>query len=165
MKVLMVPELFPPVMGGVAQHAMGLSRALVERGHKVSVLTLGWKGLKPYEKVNDVEIFRIPGLFQKLGFIYSDKNYRFHPPVSDPVLVKKFSDFIRIFKPDVIHCHGWMLYSMLKIKKQFNIPLIFTLHDYGLVCPTRTVFTEWYHLQGGTCSGMCFLQPDQARCI
>jgi len=138
----MVPEFFPPVMGGVAQHAMSLSKALADKGHKVSVLTLGWKGLKDYERMKNIEVFRISGLFQKTGLLYGNNNYRFHPPMYDPVLVKKIGEYIRQFKPDVIHCHGWVVYSMLKIRKRFDIPLILTLHDYGLICPTRTVYRD-----------------------
>lgn len=149
MNVLMVPEFFPPVMGGVAQHAASLSKALADEGHNVSVLTLGWKGLKEYERMKNFEVFRISGLFQKTGLLYGNANYRFHPPVPDPLLVKKIAKYIRKLRPDVIHCHGWIVYSLLKIRKRFNIPLILTLHDYGLICPTRTVYRN-----GASCSAV-----------
>lgn len=142
MNVLMVPEFYPPVMGGVAQHAASLSKALADKGHKVSILTLGWKGMKEYERMNNFEVFRISGLFQKTGLLYGNNKYRFHPPMHDPILVKKIEEYIREIRPDVIHCHGWILYSLLKIRKRFDIPLIFTLHDYGLICPTRTIYRD-----------------------
>lgn len=139
MKILMVSEFFPPVMGGLERHVAELSKALAGKGHKVKVLTLGWKGQQPYEKRDGLEIFRIPGIFQRFGFLYGNKNRRFHPPIPDPILVKKISRFIEGFRPDAIHCHGWIIYSVLQTKKIFNVPLTVTLHDYGLICPMRTL--------------------------
>jgi glycosyltransferase involved in cell wall biosynthesis len=138
----MVPEFYPPVLGGVAQHVISLTESLKKKGHDVKVLTLGWKGLNQHEDNTGFEIIRTPGFFQKLEFIYGNKNYRFHPPISDPIFSKKIYTFMELFKPDVIHCHGWTIYSALKIKKNFNIPLILTLHDYGLMCPARTMYND-----------------------
>ncbi len=139
MKILMVSEFFPPVMGGLERHVAELSRALAEKGHKVKVLTIGWKGLQPYEKQDSLEIFRISGIFQRFGFLYGNKNRRFHPPMPDLVLAKKISSFVKDFWPDIIHCHGWIVYSVLQSKKFFNVPLVVTFHDYGLICPKRTM--------------------------
>ncbi|NSW92501.1 MAG: glycosyltransferase family 4 protein [Firmicutes bacterium] len=147
MNILMISEFFPPVLGGIAVHVASLANVLANRGHKIRVLALGWKGLNSYERKNNFEIFRISGLFQKTGFIYGNKNYRFHPPIHDPIVVKRVGEHIREFHPDIIHCHGWVVFSLLRIKKIFNVPLILTLHDYGLICPTRTVFKD-----SNTCS-------------
>lgn len=80
MKVLMVSEFFPPVMGGMERHVAGLSAALAEKGHKVRVLTLGWRGLNSYEEQNGFEVFRVSGFFQRFGFIYGIKIAGFPRP-------------------------------------------------------------------------------------
>ncbi|MBC8476958.1 MAG: glycosyltransferase, partial [Dehalococcoidia bacterium] len=38
-------------------------------------------------------------------------------------------------KPDIIHAHGWMLYSVLPLIAKARIPVAYTLHDYRLFCP------------------------------
>lgn len=143
MRILMVTEFFSPVLGGIPSHIADLSKALTKRGHRIIILALGWNGLSQHEIIDGIEVVRITGLFQRLDFIYSNKNYRFHPPISDPIFSKEAYRFIKSFQPDVIHCHGWIIYSLLSIKKKLvNIPLVFTLHDYGLMCPARTMFNS-----------------------
>jgi glycosyltransferase involved in cell wall biosynthesis len=155
MKILMISEFFPPIMGGLERHVDELSRALAGKGHKVKVLTLGWKGLNKHEKQDGFEIQRISGIFQPFGFIYGDQNRRFHPPMPDPILMRKIIRVIKEFRPDIIHCHGWIVYSALQSKKFFNIPLVVTLHDYGLICPTRTMLKD---------GAICW-QPFTSDCI
>lgn len=139
MRVLMISEFFPPVMGGLERHVAELSRALAEKGHTVKVLTLGWKGLAPCEEKNGLEVCRSSGFFQNLGFLYGNKDRRFHPPVPDYILAKRIFGFIKDFEPDIIHCHGWIVYSVYALKKYLHVPLVVTLHDYGLICPARTL--------------------------
>src|SRR4051812_34926218 len=40
MKILVVTGIYPPDIGGPATHADDIRRALIDRGHEVSVLTL-----------------------------------------------------------------------------------------------------------------------------
>lgn len=142
MKILMISELFLPIVGGLERHVAALSESLLERGHEVRVLTLGWNGLKSFEDFNGLEVTRISGLFQHFPILYGNRNRRFHPPISDPFIVRKISEVIRNFKPEIIHCHGWILFSLVEANKYHKIPLIVTLHDYGLICPTRTMLVS-----------------------
>ena len=142
-RILMVSEFFPPVMGGMERHVEGLCRALAARGHTVKVATLGWKGMVPREYRDGYEVHRIVGLFQVMGRLYSSRERRFHPPLVDPVIAKTIATMIKNFRPDVIHCHGWMTYSAIRAKENFGrIPLIVTLHDYGFICPKRTLMNS-----------------------
>jgi len=135
----MVSEFFPPVIGGMERHVEGLCRALAARGHTVKVVTLGWKGMVPREYRDGYEVHRIVGLFQVMGRLYSSRDRRFHPPLVDPVIAKTIATMIKKFRPDVIHCHGWITYSAISAKRKFaHIPLIVTLHDYGFICAKRT---------------------------
>ena len=50
----------------------------------------------------------------------------------------KISHLIIDFKPDIAHIHLHKLYitsSILPILKKHNIPIVITLHDYGMLCP------------------------------
>jgi glycosyltransferase involved in cell wall biosynthesis len=61
MNLLICNQWFPPFSyGGVAQYNDYLSRGLVEKGHKVIVLSNLVSGSKEYDSQHDVNIFRIP---------------------------------------------------------------------------------------------------------
>ena len=53
---------FPPLGGGGAKVAFGLSKELVRQGHEVDVVTMGYRGLPKHETVNGVNVYRVPCL-------------------------------------------------------------------------------------------------------
>ena len=60
MRILMLSYEFPPLGGGGAKVVYGLSQELVRVGHAVDLVTMGFKGLPGYEKVNGVHVYRVP---------------------------------------------------------------------------------------------------------
>jgi len=50
---------FPPLGGGGAKVVFGLSKELVRQGHEVDVVTMGFRGLPKYEKVNGINVYRV----------------------------------------------------------------------------------------------------------
>ena len=135
MKIMMLSDLYGPFQGGIETHVESLSNQLSERGHEVFVCTIGRRGLPAYEKKNGVRIYRLEGLFQRVPFLFKDPARRWHPPALDWIISKRLAQIIEKERPDVIHAHGWMVYSMLPLKRRFKIPLVYTLHDYRLFCP------------------------------
>ncbi|HEV8515444.1 MAG TPA: glycosyltransferase family 4 protein [Cyclobacteriaceae bacterium] len=60
-------------------------------------------------------------------------------PVSAHVLKVKILDF----NPDVIHVHNFLPLispSVFSLAKKLDIPIILTLHNYRLICPSATLF-------------------------
>jgi glycosyltransferase involved in cell wall biosynthesis len=47
----------------------------------------------------------------------------------------------RELSPDVLHAHGWAEMAGAKVAAERQIPLVVTLHDYGLLCPQRSLFS------------------------
>ena len=62
---------------------------------------------------------------------------------------------VREHRPDVVHAHSWIVYSFLPSKRSSGASLLWTLHDFGLICARRT----FVH-QGSLCSG-----PSLPKCI
>ena len=62
---------------------------------------------------------------------------------------------LREERPDVVHAHNWLVNSYLPLARRAAPPLVLTLHDYGLLCPTKRLF-----LDGAVCSG-----PGAAKCL
>lgn len=62
--------------------------------------------------------------------------------IANTQAAKRFGYFLDKFKPDVIHCHGiahQLTYTILPVAKKFNIPVVQTLHDYQVICPSYTL--------------------------
>lgn len=138
----MLTDFCKPMLGGIEQHVFSLSKKLVENGHQVIIGTVKQKGLKSVEVYNGIYIHRLKSLFQKVPFIYSDPSKKYHPPFQDFLLAKELENLVKAFKPDIIHCHGWIVFSYLPLKSKFDVPVITTLHHYGFLCPKQDMFFE-----------------------
>ena len=66
LRILMPNLEYPPLGGGAAPVTRGLARALVERGHQVDVVTMGYRGLPPEQDDAGVRLYRVPGLRSRL---------------------------------------------------------------------------------------------------
>jgi len=62
----------------------------------------------------------------------------YNPDTAHDLFVK-----IRDFKPDIIHVHNILPLvspSIFYVARKWNIPLVLTLHNYRLICPSATLF-------------------------
>ena len=142
MKILMISEFYPPFIEGSGRHASLLGRELTKRGHEVIECTLWHKHLNRVEEQNGVKVIRFEGIFQKTPFLFKNPKMRFHPPLRDWLITKKLKKIVERERPDVIHVHCWILYSVIALKKKFDIPIIVTLHDYDFICPKKGLMNE-----------------------
>ena len=58
---------------------------------------------------------------------------------------EKFTRLLDDFRPDIIHAHGiyhHLTNAILKPAKDRAIPIVYTLHDYKLICPAYHFYTE-----------------------
>lgn len=139
MKILMLSDFYPPVIGGLERHVQSLSEGLSKRGHRVTVCTIKTNHSSSFEEQNGIKIKRLDGFFQRIPFLFRDRRKKYHPPIQDWLITKKLKELIAETKPDIIHAHGWILYSVLPLKEKYGVPLIATLHDYGFICPKRSI--------------------------
>jgi glycosyltransferase involved in cell wall biosynthesis len=62
--------------------------------------------------------------------------------VRNPQAGEQFRQFLAAFKPDVIHAHGiahQLTPTVLTAAQQAGVPVVQTLHDYQLICPSYTL--------------------------
>jgi glycosyltransferase involved in cell wall biosynthesis len=138
----MLSSLYLPLLGGIVTSVRSLSSELSKRGHDVIICTVRQRDLPAYEEKDQVKIYRLEGLFQKIPFLFKDPARKWHPPAQDWLITRKLAPIIEREKPDVIHAHDWILYSALPLRRNFNIPLVLHLHGTGFLCPMTTSLTS-----------------------
>lgn len=155
MRILLLSDLYPPIIGGLERHVETLGRSLARRGHEVAVATLWHEGLPEFEVVEGVSVHRVRGFFQRFEGAFEDPARRYAPPVPDPGVVAALRGIVGELKPDIVHAHNWMVHSYLPLKRASGARLILSLHDYSLVCAKKSLM-----FRDGICSG-----PEPRKCL
>jgi glycosyltransferase involved in cell wall biosynthesis len=161
MKICQIIYTYPPhITGGADIYAERISRELSDKGNELVVITTrpydGLSSLKPsFEIENGIKVYRFypmniyswinsanKSLFQKMLWNALDI-WNLHPYLTIKNILKKE-------KPDVVHIHTpvWISLSVFDAVKSLKIPVIFTVHDYLLLC-RRTLLL---HTNGEVCA-------------
>jgi glycosyltransferase involved in cell wall biosynthesis len=147
-RILLLSQFYPPIVGGEERHVRNLGAALAARGHQVSVATLWYPGAKSSELDGDVRVYRIRGTLQRLSGLFAEGERRHAPPFPDPELVANLALLVKKEQPEVVHAHNWLLASFLPVKLWSNTRLVVTLHDYSLVCAKKNFMRRGVVCQG-----------------
>lgn len=136
LRVLVVSDFFPPAPGGMERHVEALADVLTARRHEVRVVTTGpAEGIGPHPYQVEVAALRFGGHRWP-----SPRTGRaFPPPWPDAGLVGCLERAVALVRPDVVHAHGWCAYSASRVGRRAGVPVVVTLHDYGFLCPLRTL--------------------------
>lgn len=139
MRLVMLTQFYPPVLGGLERHVKDLSEALAARGHEVAVITLrqgGWgEEMPPYEEVQGVRLYRIRGTVSRAEkLLFVDERRSYAPPFPDPELALAIRRILAQEQPDIVHAHNWLSFSYLPLKQWSKARLVITLHEFGLSC-------------------------------
>jgi glycogen(starch) synthase len=124
-RALMLSVEYPPlVVGGIAAHVDGLSRALARAGHDVVVLSLQHPDEPDDSVVDGVRVLRAD-----VGL----------PWLPDDALVARMASanhhLVQLtaqlgdWRPDVVHAHDWLVaWAGDTLKTLFDVPLVATVH-------------------------------------
>jgi glycosyltransferase involved in cell wall biosynthesis len=156
MRVLMVAQFYAPIVGGEERMVQTLSEGLVRRGHHVCVATLRSSGLPARESIAGVAVHRVRGGLGRIGRLFVDSARPHAPPAPDPEAAYELRRIFEEERPDVVHAHNWLLYSLFPLRAVKKFPLIASLHDYGLVCATKRLMRD----------GVCICAgPGPVKCL
>ena len=130
MNVLQI-NIYGFVRGGSDRYFIDVSELLIRNGHKVSYLTSANEKnvVDSAYAVNGFEIDS-PSLADIPKFFYSVDARR------------KLRKLIERERPDVAHLHiyyGQITPSIFSILKEYDIPVVQTLHEYKLLCPVSSM--------------------------
>ena len=154
MRILMLSQFYPPIIGGEERHVRNLSALLAARGHEVAVATIWHTGLPEFEDDQGVRVYRIHGTLQRMASLFSDTGHMHAPPFPDPELVWTLRSVIARERPEIVHAHNWLVHSFLPLKGWSGAKLVLSVHDHSLLCPNKKLI---YHDQ--PCSG-----PGLSKC-
>lgn len=168
MKILMVNKFLYP-NGGSETYIFKLGEALIAKGHEVQYFGMEHEGRCVGNRVNAYTMdmdFHNAGKLEKLTYplktIYS----------SDAR--KKIRMVLDDFKPDVVHLNNFNYQLTPSIileivswrKKNFrNCKIVFTAHDYQLVCPNHMCNNPNTMENCEKCLGGHFLNCTLGKCI
>ena len=81
----------------------------------------------------------------EIGFMRFGSLKAFLSGIYNPWSRRRFRDFIKETKPDIIHIHNLFPLispSILAEAKKANLPVVMTVHNYRLICPTGLHFSH-----------------------
>lgn len=139
MRILLLAQFYPPVIGGEERHVHNLAAALAARGHEISVATQANQEDAGCTLDGAVRVHRLRGTAQRLARLFSDPERPYAPPFPDPELTLALRRVIARERPDIIHAHNWMLHSFLPLRPFTPVPFVVTMHDLALICPRKTL--------------------------
>ena len=125
MRILMLCYEFPPVGGGGARVVYGLSKELVRLGHKVDLITMGFRGLPGHERVHGVEVYRVPCL-RAHQFVCTELEALSYVTSALPIVRR----LVTQHDYDLSHAHFILPDGLLAwhIKKYARLPYVITAH-------------------------------------
>lgn len=134
MKILLI-DVYNFNKGGAETVCFNTGKLLEEHGHKVVYFTLKWFHNKPspFSKYFPESKETRDGLLKQVKNLI---NYFYHFEAA-----KKIEQLILDEKPDLAHIHlmwGQITPSIFPVLKKYHIPILFTVHDYRIVCPAYT---------------------------
>jgi glycosyltransferase involved in cell wall biosynthesis len=151
----MLSDFYRPLTGGVEVHVEGLSRALVARGHDVTVATLLTDGLPREEVIDGVRVRRLESAVSRVPGLFANSARPWAPPFPDPMLTRALRRAVSEVRPDVVHGHDWIARSYLPARVRHSAAFVLTLHYYTLACARKDL-----RYKGEICSG-----PGVRKCL
>lgn len=156
MKISFISNLYPPfVLGGAEISVKIVAEGLVKRGHEVFVITTSPTRKRSQETINGVKIYRINPFNLYPMYTHQDQPAWIKPiwHVIDLWNLSAYFTVNRILKkemPDIVHINNYkgLSLSVFSATKRLNLPVIFTAHDFSLICPRANLL----HGSGEICT-------------
>jgi glycosyltransferase involved in cell wall biosynthesis len=155
MKILLVSDFYPPLIGGATRATQLLGRELTRRGHAVTVATIAQRGTPAFERDGDVNVHRLCASTYRLRGLSADQTRVNPAPFPDPELVWRLRRLVRSLRPEIVHAYGWMAHSCAPALLGVDAPLLVSARDYGNVCALRTLYRHDRQCEG----------PEPMKCL
>lgn len=160
MVVLQVNKFFW-LKGGSERYFFTVSEELENRGHQVVHFSMDHPDNRPSphsqyfvsQKNYDTRVGALETISHGFSFVRSRE------------AAKKIRALVRDHRPDVAHLHNiyhQLTPSIIAALDEAGVPVVMTLHDYKLVCPNYSHFTDGGYCY--RCRGGRYYQATLSRC-
>lgn len=142
MNILVLNYEFPPLGGGAAPVSRDISYQYSKLGHKVVVLTMGYRDLPAYESVEGTEIYRLKCWRSKKSSCMPWEQYTYL------LAVQRFmKQHMKTHEYDVCHTHFVIPTGAAAkwVKRKYNIPYIITAHGSDVEGHNQKVMMKVMH--------------------
>src|ERR1700693_2252908 len=129
MRMLMVTQFYPPVAGGQEQHVRKLARALVDRGHRVEVVTIAADAPAGTTLDGSVSVHRIRTTAQHVPQLSGDEARPHVMPIVDIGYSTTIGRLLASGRFDIVHAHDWSVGSAIGPARRSGVPAVLTQHD------------------------------------
>ncbi|MBN1181908.1 MAG: glycosyltransferase [Bacteroidales bacterium] len=139
MKILLANKFYYP-RGGDCIYTIGLEKLLKDKGHDVAVFSMQ----HPSNRASEYSSYFPSHIDFNKRSLRSFISLLVRPFGSSEVSVK-FTRLINDFKPDIVHLnniHSQLSPVIALISHKYNIPVVWTLHDYKLICPAYLLLSN-----------------------
>ena len=152
--------------GGDSTYTFNLAELLAEHGHEIAFFAMQDNRNLPDP---NADLFVSPIEFRELN---QHKNLANGVKVLTRTIYstearRKFATLLDRFSPDIIHLQNFLLHitpSILFEAKERGLPVVWTLHDYGLACPNAHFLIDRTGQICEACEGGRFYQAIFKRC-
>ena len=135
MRILVINYEYPPIGGGGGFVTRDILEEMVRKGHNLTIVTSHYGGLSKREKVNGVNVIRVPVLYRKKIEVASTISMMSYLPSS---VIKSILN-LRGQQFDLINTHfaipsgpsGYLL------SKLFKIPNVLSIHGGDISDPSK----------------------------
>lgn len=119
LRLAMIIQSFLPRMGGMERQTASLAPVLQAHGIDVRIVTRQFTGMKPYEEMSGVPVYRLPAPSPKA--------------VASLAYTLSAVQLLKRIQPDVIHAHELFSPSTIGAlaSRLYKLPLVATLHRSG----------------------------------
>lgn len=136
MRVLMISNSYPPVLGGLQTATHNIARGLVRRGHEVRVVTQRHPlGLPARETMDGVGVQRWVCLSPDPHDLVRGQMGSFLGSVGlSPVIGRRLAHLMDSFHPDVVNAHFPEAFVpfLLRLRRQVPYRLVVSLHGHDV---------------------------------
>jgi glycosyltransferase involved in cell wall biosynthesis len=147
--------------GGADSIYLNTINLFKDRGHQVAAFSL-----KHPENIPDENDYLFPEYHSLLSKKFFDRITIFREYFYSYKVGSALTKLVKEFKPDIVHVHllyGGLTSSALAVFKKFHIPVIYSAHDYKLICPNQSF------LQNGSkicesCKGKKYYNASLNKC-
>ncbi|MDP8265841.1 MAG: glycosyltransferase family 4 protein [Candidatus Aceula meridiana] len=160
MKILQINKFFY-LKGGPERYMFNVSELLKSKGHEIAFFSMEHEDNKPCEWskyfIKNINYAKKHGIAEQF---YILKN-----TLCSREAESKISQLIYNFKPDIAHVHNFnhqLTPSILFALRRKNIPIVMTMHDYKLVCPSYSMLNHGKICE--LCKGKRFYHCATTKC-